>query len=191
LPKQKAQEVLTAAKKQFRKYAGAKLGSTVEAMTSESLQKGMGDIKKEVGLQMDLKFMEQKSYTDKRYSEIKSEVESLKSEVTDLKIGIESKLKTAVQQAASTQTKGATQRLLYVLLLIIGIYSIYQAWTFVPSLASYIIDQKAFDAGFTNGLIVFGVLALIAIVCIIIGGRGLVSSLRKYSAVGVAEMFES
>ncbi len=190
LPKQKATDVLGAAKKQFQQYSGAKLGSTVESMTSERLQKGMTDIKKDVGLQVDLKFMEQKAYTDKKVDELKTEVESLKSEVTDLKIGIDTKLKTSVQQAASSQTKGATQRLLYVLLLVIGIYSIYQAWTFVPTLANYIIAKQPFDSAFTNGLVIIGVFSLVAIVCIVIGGRGLVSSSRNYTTTGVTEMFD-
>lgn len=189
VPKQKAQDILTSSKQQFQKYSGAKLGSTVESITSERLQKGMTDIKRDVGLQVDLKFMEQKSYTDKKFEELRIEVESLKSEVTDLKITIDSKLKTSVQQAASSQTKGASIRLLYILIILIGVFAIYQAWTFTPTLASYIIDKKPFDDGFTNGLIVFAIFALAAIVAIIIGGRGLVAASRNYTSVG-HEQFE-
>lgn len=97
LPKDKARDVLDTAKAQFTQFTSKKLGGVVEKLTGEKLGKGLEDMKKDLGLQIDFKVMEGKGYTDKKFEEVRAELTSLKSEVTDMKISIDAKLKAALQ----------------------------------------------------------------------------------------------
>lgn len=80
-----------------------------------------------------------------------------------------------------------TQKLLAVAIIIAGIVSVVLLWLHIPGLFD-LISKRTFDQNFLLYLLGIVLLAMVAIVGFVFGGKALAGSRKRYEAVGLEWM---
>lgn len=129
LSEQEARALITAAKAKLEKYLESRLAVSIDKLLEtrkkeieEYLAAKLAETQKQIQLQNELKFMEEKNFVEDRVSSLKSEVDSLKQDV----FAARTELGGAVQQALTqTEVLGmkTAPRILSILLLAGGLFS--------------------------------------------------------------------
>jgi hypothetical protein len=169
-----AKEVMKKAKSEFEQSLAEKLDSIVDRKVADRANERFGDLKKEFVLQQDLRFMEQKGYTDKRVAEDKREIDSLKSELVALKLKEETQHRNMQDKIDLLKISGVTQKMLSLGLIIVGLFSALALLYFGAYILDFLGNRYPLDIYFT-------IYVLISVVLVIVSFASLNTGLRIYS----------
>lgn len=138
LEEESAKKVLEKAKSSFELSLSEKFDRLVDKKVREKLEEKFNDYKKDLDLKQDLRFMEQKEYTDKRVREEKREIDSIKSELVGLKLKEETALRKIEDKINLLKMSGSTQKLLAVALLLAAVFSVIAIFSFSAGIEAII-----------------------------------------------------
>ena len=170
-----AKDVLTKAKSQFEQSLAEKLDSIVDRKVSDRAAERFGDLKKELVLQQDLRFMEQKGYTDKRVADESREIDSLKSEILAVKLKEETELRKMQDKIDMLKISGSTQKMLSLGLIIVGLFSALAVLYFGAYILNEIASRGRID-------VYFMIYTLMCVVFVVVSFAALNTGLKIYSA---------
>ena len=164
LDEKQAKDVLSRARESFQQSLAERLDSVIDIKLNEKLKEKMDEFKKDQDLKQDLRFMEQKGYTDKKISEESQEIDSLKSELVSLKLKEETSLKKIEDKINLLKMSGSTQKMTSVGLIFAAIFSIIAAVYFSISAFNHIVKMMPIDFNFIALILLIVILAFVAFI---------------------------
>jgi hypothetical protein len=180
-----AKAVLTKSKMEFDKTLSERLEAIVDRKMSELSAQKFSDIKRDLSIHEDLKSSEQKEYADRKIEDQKREIDSLKAEMVSIKLREESDMIRMQDRLSVLQMSGATQKLLAVGLVILGIFSAAVVVYFAAGLFGYLMNGEAIDLSEVLGVSLIDnnvlVYLLVIVVLGIISIIGFRTGLKIYS----------
>lgn len=165
-----AKAVLEKSKAEFDKTLSERLEAIVDRKMSELSAQKFGDIKRDLSIHEDLKSSEQKEYADRKIEAQKREIDSLKAEMVSIKLKEESDMHRMQDRLSILQMSGATQKLLAVCLIIVGIFSAAVVVYFAAGLFGYLVNGEAINISEVLGVNFMDNNVLIYLLAIIILG---------------------
>ncbi len=157
LDESRAKQVLSKAKTEFENYLKDKLSYKVEQLVNEKLDKWSSEKSKKDTLLFELKVEEQKKYIDEVKSSLLDEINGLKSDFSAMKLEVSSKMKLIDKTVALLQLSGSNQKMMAIILLIAGVFSLAAGLFFTNSLIHSLLNSSSF----TSSLIVSSFIVII------------------------------
>ncbi len=157
-----AKLILKKAMDEVGKSVTTKLEVKASQIIDKKLDSRMKALKKELALQLDLKAMEQKEYTDKKVEEVKSEIEALKEQLSNVTIDVDSKVNKVEKEVEVLRVISPKEKLFSSAIMLGGVVSVV---LFFYSLLSLLSALK--KASFFNIIIHIIILAALVIVSIV------------------------
>ncbi|MEM0372423.1 MAG: hypothetical protein QXO69_01075 [archaeon] len=180
-----AKGVLKKAKTEFEQSLAEKLDSIVDKKIREKAEEKLEEIKKEFALQQDLKLMEQKDYTDKRVAEEKRELDLLKSELVSLKLKEETELRKMQDKIDLLRISGATQKMMSLGLMIVGLFSALAVVYFGAYIVDSIVNRYPMDIYFFIYVLACAVLAVVSFASLNTGLRIYMAGQKQLEKIGL------